>query len=361
MNPSSVLPAKSRHCAGQCSDTEFTGGGRRRGHEFFPRPRFRSNLLFIAAAILIAPGLRAQVKVATTPVGFTTVTIPAGEVRALSLPLNSFPVFSGVVSALSGNTIQTFNANWSNSFGPFASNPHVVRFLSGANKGGQFSVLSNTQDTLALSASHNQIRALLSVGDRYDILPVATLESLFGSDAPGLVRNVDSNLADNVVLYGASGWLTYYNNGMQWLRKGAGYISQNTVALLPEKGFLLVHHGPTPVAFSFAGVVPVTNLRTPLPAGHVTALGNRFPMTLRLSDLKLNRLPGWVANSAAGAADSILIYENSAWRAYYHDGADWLSELTGSTPQDPIIALGTSVLVVRLPGTDAILDQAPPY
>jgi uncharacterized protein (TIGR02597 family) len=279
----------------------------------------------------------------------------------LSLPLNNFPAYSGIISAISGNTIQTSNANWSTSFGPFESNPHVVRFLSGANTGGQFRVTSNTQDTLTLSADGKEITALLSVGDRYNILPVATLESLFGSSAPRLVHNVDSNLADNVVLWDASGWLTYYNDGTQWLRRGAGHISQNRVALLPESGFLLVRRGSAPLVFSLAGVVPVTNLRTPLPAGKVTALGNRFPMTLRLSDLKLDQLPEWLANNAAGAADTILVYEDSAWRTYYHNGVDWLSQLTGSAPQNPIIPVGTSILVVRRPGADATLDQSPPF
>jgi hypothetical protein len=322
---------------------------------------FRNNLIIIGAAALITRLACAQTHVATAPVGFTTVIIPAGEVRALSLPLNNFPAYSGIISSLSGNTIQTLNANWSSSFGPFESNPHVVRFLSGANKGGQFKVVANTQDTLTLSASNSEVAASLSAGDRYDILPVATLQSLFGSNAPGLIHNPNSNLADNVLLRGAFGWLTYYNNGAQWLRQGAGYTAQNTVAILPERGFLLVRRGYTPLMFTVAGAVPVTNLRAALPAGKVTALGNRFPADLRLSDLKLNQLPEWVANSTATAADSVLIFENSAWRTYYHNGIHWLSEELGLGPQDPIIALGTSVLIVRVAGTDAILDQAPPY
>jgi hypothetical protein len=113
--------------------------------------------------------------------------------------------------------------------------------------------------------------------------------------------------------------------------------------------------------FTVAGAVPVTNLRATLPAGKVTAFGNRFPADLRLSDLKLNQMPEWVANSEATAADRVLIYENSGWRTYYHNGIHWLSEEFGLDPQDPIIALGTSVLIARLAGTDAILDQAPPY
>jgi uncharacterized protein (TIGR02597 family) len=361
MNSSSCFPVKKYDCASSRGETNSIEGGRGGGYSILPRLHSRNKLIIMGAAALITRLACAQTHVATAPVGFTTVTIPAGEARALSLPLNNFPVYSGVISSLSGNTIQTLNANWSTSFGPFESNPHVVRFLSGKNKGGQFRVLANTQETLTLNASNSEVAASLSAGDRYDILPVATLQSLFGSNAPGLMHNTNSNLADNVVLRGAFGWLTYYNDGAQWLRQGGGYTSQNTVAVLPERGFLLVRRGYVHLMFTVAGAVPVTNLRATLPAGKVTAFGNRFPADLRLSDLKLNQIPEWVANSEATAADCVLIYENSGWRTYYHNGIYWLSEEFGLDPQDPIIALGTSVLIARLAGTDAILDQAPPY
>jgi hypothetical protein len=119
--------------------------------------------------------------------------------------------------------------------------------------------------------------------------------------------------------------------------------------------------GDAALTFTIAGTVPVTNLQTPLPAGKVTTLANRFPVDLRLSELKLDQMPGWIANRAAAAADSVLIHDGLAWRAYYFNGVDWLSEETASAPQDSKIAFGTSVLVVRLPGSDATLDQTPPY
>lgn len=360
MPPSSRLPAKSFCCPCQSAERESANvEGPRQKKQFVPSRR-RSNLILVAA-MLTARLICAQTQVATAPVGFTTVIIPASEMRALSLPLTNFPVFSGIVSALSGSMIQTLNANWSNSFGPFELNPHVIRFRSGANTGGQFKILSNTQDTLTLQAGDNEIAATLSAGDRYDILPVATLQSLFGSNAPALTHNMDSSLADNVLLRGAFGWLVYYNNGSQWLRQGAGYASQNNVAILPERGFLLVRRGHMQLAFTVTGPVPRTNLRTQLPAGQLTTFANRFPADLRLSDLKLDQLPEWVANSTALAADSVLIFENSDWRTYYHNGVDWLNGDIGLVPQNPIIALGTSVLVVRQPGTDVSLHQAPPY
>ena len=360
MNSSSSWPAKDYLCAWRRWQASVPGSGPR-GYGILPYRCFRNHLLIIVAVVLCARLASAQTHVATAPVGFTTIIIPAGEARALSLPLSNFPAYSGVISSLSGNTIQTLNANWSNSFGPFESNPHVVRFLSGANKGGQLRILANTQDTLTLSASSSEVAATLAPGDRYDILAVSTLQSLFGANAPGLAQNSDPNLADNIVLRGGFGWLTYYNNGAQWLRQGAGSTSQNSVAILPEQGFLLVRHGYAPFAFTVAGPVPMATLRSKLPAGKVTSFGNRFPADLRLSDLKLNLLPEWVANPLALAADFVLIYQSSAWHSYYYNGSIWLEEETGAGPQDPIIALGSSVLIARGAGDDATLEQAPPY
>src|SRR5438270_7909049 len=110
---------------------------------------FVISFMVVAAAMLIAPTVQAQNQVVTDPVGFTSVVIDPGATSALSLPVNNLPDYHGVVSVLSANTIQTAYAGWSTSaYGPFSSNPHVIRVLSGASKGRHFKVASNTADTL---------------------------------------------------------------------------------------------------------------------------------------------------------------------------------------------------------------------
>src|SRR4051812_17787398 len=226
---------------------------------------FVFSLIVIAAAMLFARTVQAQNKVVTEPVGFTSVLVGPGTTSALSFPVTNLSDYHGVVSALSANTIQTAYAGWTvNSYGPFGSNPHVIRVLSGASKGRQFRVASNNADTLTCIAGGGDLTSLLAIGDHYEILKVATLGSLFGATAPTLLVDVDPAVADNVLLRGAFGWLTYYNDGTQWLRTGAGNASQNAVPLLPEQGLLLVRRSNVSLAFTLTGVAPTTNLKTDL-------------------------------------------------------------------------------------------------
>lgn len=310
-----------------------------------------------------------QTTVATDPVGFNTVTINANTVRALSLPLDDTPAFSGPVSNRTSNTIQTSNAGWTaNAFGPFASNPHIIRMLSGASKGKQFRIASNTTDTLTLTMpAGSDLNTQIAANDRYQIFSVATLANLFGPTGEGLNTSTDPSVADNVLLRVGASWITFYNDGTQWLRQGTGTASNN-VPILPEQGFLFARKAGAALPFTLTGAVPTTNLQTDLPANRVTAFANRFPVNLTLTGtqgsataLNFHQLNGWNANSNPDLADQVLLRVGASWLTYYYDGANWLRQGAGATPQNPTIVAGTSMLVVRRAGSDITFDQQLPY
>jgi uncharacterized protein (TIGR02597 family) len=312
--------------------------------------------LSIAAAFGLAITAVAQT-VATDPVGFTSVNIGPNSVSALALPLDDIPAFAAAASVVTSTTIQTANAAWtSNAYGPFSSNPHVVRMMSGANKGKQFRIASNTADTLTLVAGQNTSGN--AAGDQYRIFPVATLAKLFGQTAPGLNTNVDPELADNILIRVGNQWLTYYNDGSNWLRQGPGSISNNA-ALLPEQGFLFARRAGS-TTFTLTGAVPTTNLKTDLPPNATTSLGNRFPVATNLVGLGLDANAAWNKNADPDQADLFLLRVGNQWLTYFHNGTSW-ARPTGQVNQNPTIALGASVLIVRRSGAVVTLDQPLPY
>ena len=324
----------------------------------------RSLLLLAAVATSLSVGqfATAQTTVATDPVGFTSSTVPAGRTAALSLPVDNMPSFVGPVSNRTSNTIQTANAGWTaGDFGPFASKPHVIRVLSGAAQGRQFRISGNTADTLTLTTGTTDLTTAMANGDRYEILPVDTLSTLFGQTATGLVTGTDPATADNVLIRGSAGWLTYYNDGTNWLRQGGGSTPQNTVPILPETGVLLVNRGTSAFSFTLTGGVPTTKLKTDLPANRLSVLGNRFPVATTLVGLGLHTTPGWKADANPDLADKVLFRGTNGWLTFYYDGTNWLRQSGGSTAQNPAIGVGTAVVVDRRAGTDVILEQQLPY
>ncbi len=324
----------------------------------------RSTSLLAALALTLSPAIIFGQSVVTTPVGFTSVVVNANSIKALSLPFNTPPDFAAAISTVNAGalTIQTTSAGWGvNAYGPFGSNPHVVRLVSGAAIGRQYKIASNTSDTLTLVAG-SDLTGVAST-DTYQIFPTATLQSLFGATGTGLNVNADPTLADNVLLRGSSSWITYFNDGTQWVRQGPGTVSNN-VAVSPEQGFLFVRRAGTAYTFTALGAVPITNLQTDFPANQITAFGNRFPVDTNLVGLGLDLQPGWNKNADPTLADNVLV-RGSSWITYYFDPTagvnSWVRQGPQTPNQNPPILTGTSVVVVRRAGSNVTLNQALPY
>ena len=330
-------------------------------HHLPPMRRFLLPFAVLAATFVIS-NVFAQ-SVVTDPVGFYSASALTGKSLALSLSLDNTPAnFSGPASAVTASTVMTNSAGWTvNAFGPFASNPHIIRILSGTGVGQQFRIASNTADTLTLTTNGTDLTTVMAAGNRYEILTTNTLASVFGATGTGLLTNADPQQADNVLINIGTGWLTFFNDGTKWLRVSGGTASQNNVAILPEQAVLFVRRGATDLPLTVVGSVPTTNLITPLPANKSTFLANRFPVDTTLVGLGLSSLPGWTPGSDPNTADNVLLNIGTGWLTYYYDGTKWLRVSGGTGAQNPTIKTGSAVLIVRRAGSDIVYNQPLPY
>jgi uncharacterized protein (TIGR02597 family) len=334
-----------------------------------PMRSFKFITAAFALSLCVAVTLPGQTTVSTVPVGFYTLTAPAGRTSAFAMSLDNLSNFQGAVSAVTTNTIQTTNAGWNNNaYGDFTNNPHIVRMLTGTSAGRQFQIASNTADTLTLNASN--VNSGVAVGDSYAILPVDTLSSIFGGT--GLYMDPDPNKADNVLVRGTLSFRTYFHNGQHFLIAGdTQMVSQDTAAILPEQGFLIVRRSTTPqgqaataLTLTRVGSVPASRLKTDLPANRTTPLPNRFPVDTTLGALGLQSVPGWLPHASdAAQADNVQIRSTLSWQTFYFDNSHWvLAGDTGHTSQDSkSIPIGTLMLVTRRPGANITFDQTLPY
>ncbi len=293
----------------------------------------------------------------TSPVGFATLRVPGKSARAISVPLNNAPVFAGTMESVSGTTVTVSGASWApDVWGPFLSNPFVVRLSSGETAGQVFPIISNGSGTLVLE--ENSL-GRISPGQQFEIVPVDTLAGLFGETGQGLLTHADPSKADNVMIHDGLGWNTYYNDGTKWLKTGAGAESQNTVALLPDQGIFIVRRAATALVVSINGEVPPSPAATELPADAAFFLANPFPINTRLSELQLQEDPSWLKGKDADSADRVLIYSGKDWTVYYHDGKQWRQK--GGTKKDPLVTKGSAVVIERKAGSDILLAPEPPY
>ncbi|MEA3207624.1 MAG: hypothetical protein QOE70_681 [Chthoniobacter sp.] len=361
-----------------------------------------------ALAILAAACLLPAFAETTAPIGFVTITVPAGVTRAICLPIHDQPAFVGAVSevtydassgttpAASGQerkaaaspiaatassrqkqapslpsraasetavspppgatTITVTGANWG-SFGPFATNPHVARFRTGSSSGRSYQISSNTPNSLTFSGV--DLTSLVAVNEQFEIVPIDTLSSLFGANAAtaGFATNPQIALADKVYLRGADGWLTVYNDGQHWLQDTGA--NADHFALLPDTGFLISRVATSDLSLVLRGSVPITNFAADLPDQKTTVLASYFPVDTTLDGLKLQDSPGWVKDKNPAVADNVYVQGASGWLTFYHDGASWVQ--LGGGALNPPITVGTAVVVARKGTTPAIYNRPPPY
>ena len=307
-------------------------------------------------------GMAQALSLVSRPTGLLKIQVNVGESKPISIPLADAYVYAGTVSTAGADRITTTGAGWAvNAYGPLASNPHLVRFTTGGASGQHYRITSHTADTLIIQTGGLPLNSLVSAGDQYEVVPADTLARLFGADArpAGVYANADSQQADNVMIRGTAGVLTFFNDGVSWYRVGTS-SPQNAMVLMPENGFIYVRRGATPFSFSVNGQTPVTNLATEIPAGRTTLIANRFPIDTTLNSLGLHLLPGWLKGADSSIVDNVLLYASGQWKTYYHNGANWL--LVGNpTAQDPAISTGSSIVIVKRPGSNVTLNQPRPY
>lgn len=304
-----------------------------------------------------APSAPVADVIRTAPVGLATLRVPGKSARALSFPLANPAVFTGTVSAFSGTTISVAAAAWTpGSWGPFESNPYVVRLLTGDSAGQIFAIASSSADSLVLAEEANE---QISMGQQFEVVPVDTLADIFGAKGAGLLTSSDPVKADNILIHGGDSWSTYYNDGTRWLKQGDATTVQNSVAILPDEGIFLVRKASTPLAISVAGEIPAIQTATELPADAITFLANPFPLNTRLGDLQLQDDPSWISAPNDGSADRVWIYGGKDWVVYFYDGKQWRQQ--GGAVKNPLVTKGSAIVIERKSGRDILHSPEPPY
>ena len=176
--------------------------------------------LALALSLFVAVPTQAQTQATSNPVGYITVTVPAGAVSApsyttLSIPLNNAAVFSGTVATVDSATQVTLNgAAWTD--GQYITTPHLARVTSGANVGRFFLITGNTTNQLTVSLAHvptiTTLVGTLTAGDSVSIVPANTIGSIlerpprFMLRAPVLHRRIISSY---LMVQGLDGELTF--------------------------------------------------------------------------------------------------------------------------------------------------------
>ncbi len=311
----------------------------------------------------------------TVPQGYLNQTITALKTTAISFPLYGEPVVAGSLTSVGASTLADSSASFSAIYDD-AATPHYIRITSGAGVGRFFKIatITATDATVDLGVTGvavNDAGAAVAVGDKYEIFPGETLNTLFGSGTgtllAGWLTGTSATTADNVQIWNPSGssWNSYFNTGATW-KKGLTSNLGNTV-IPPDSAVYVVRRGVTDLVLTNIGSCSPTNMRTSILSGpsKKTYMAFGFPADKTLASAGFQSITGWTSASSATAADNVQIWNTSAasWSTYYYTGTAWKKGLSTVDANTVALPAGTPIMLNikgTLSGSNQLYTSAKP-
>jgi hypothetical protein len=351
-------------------------------------PKFRYNrLLALCATLGLTCLASAQTTtVTTTPVGVVNVTLAAagsGSVKIttftpaiLRIPVSSTFIGKsrGIITSFTGTSITDTQAGWSAGSLSAAATPYFIKMRSGNAVGAMWQISTatdNTSTSATIISLHglDPIKAGVTAGDSYELIPADTLDTFFAG-IETRIGGTSSSTADTVRIYDGSAWHEYYLNTSvspaQW-REGTATFNKNNTVLRPNSGIIYTRRGTTPIVLPLPGNVCDIAEKYPVPALGVTFISGSYPVDRPLSTLNINSLSGFKAYSGNLAnADKVTFFNGTAWKTYNFNNTanQWREGTSSFNKNNDLVAAGSPIIIERGAGNtgSAVLYGAPlPY
>lgn len=279
--------------------------------------------------------------------GWQQVEIEANECETYSVPFLPCPQFTGVVTSMSGLTINLSGSAPSTDFTPGAGTLEVapskyrIEVLSGPLSGHRFDVATGGMETLVLEADTNVL-----TGEPYSSLSTSTANLTtnltgaqimlvkyltVGEAVPIAAMNAttDPSTADRMLYTdGVSGWRTYWANSNggspHWSLIGQGLTNRGTDTVAAHQG-LFVHSRSGAKVLRSHGMVRQSSFAQPIGTS-VPMLGLPYPMNL--SPNGMGYLPAnFTGTRSAGSSDQLLQWTRDGFALNDLDGYSgyWLN------------------------------------
>lgn len=336
---------------------------------------FFSFKLFTSATILAAFLCTSSTFAVTSNVlGVNKITINAGNspnsytVNALAVPLlqtvpESFQGRSvGTITSVQPSALMVDDADWLPDSMADRTSPYFIKMTSGAAEGTILLISGNTSNSLTISLDDPAAGAVneigISAGDSFMIHPCDTLLSLLGTPSEeGIIGGTSIRQSDQVLINQKGNWVTYYYDTSldRWTEVALGRPDATNIPIRPDIGLLYNRIGNTGFDLFITGMVPFTKNSSPVQSGGVSLITSGWPVTTTLSQLELEKLPGWISNSTLKTSDRIMLMTPVGWKTFWHNGTSWREVALGApdASAQPIHP-ESSVIVYRMGTPDSL-------
>ncbi len=319
--------------------------------------------------------------VAKLPTGIQQITITQATSTWFSMPLSEQPVFTGMVSGVSANSISITStaSNFTSSYAS-AGAPYFVQFLTGQEAGRTLLITGNTITSLTLDTTDHGIGSTVALnasnfsvaaGDTFDIFPGDTLASVFGANTSSnplvLTGSANQGNADQVSLWTTSDTVYYFNTAAgHWETTGSSANANNTV-IYPYSAVSVYRQAGSNATLVLTGQVTPANACQKIILNTNVYGSSHYPTAITLSQLQMGF--NWQTGSNGNSADDLAVWSAAAngFTFYYQkpNGNWYLCTGNSTATQNSVVipAGGVTVIYKRADTTNAnvFLVSALPY
>ena len=290
----------------------------------------------LLASLLLASSvslLTAQT-VSTTPVGYRTDTIPAGNIPYAPSFVHA-DTFNGQISSLSeagGLTTVTFTESTLTATaldeGTFYPAYYLEVTETGAYEGYSFDIISNTASTVTVSGLLSSGFGLSSSQTLAGTESVAIRKHMTVGDIFSDATSALTAYSDTVKFFNDDNTITLlYWDGTMWTPDFSA--NHTNKPIYPGEGFLTSFAGS--VSLTTNGHVKTTKTKVPVKAGLVNLVGSLAPSDTTVDGLN-------AVSALVPYSDSVRVVSQdgnfTTQKTYYTDGSQMTTNFTGNDGSD---------------------------
>jgi uncharacterized protein (TIGR02597 family) len=331
---------------------------------------------------LFVAGFVNAVTVSTDPVGFITLNLTPNAMTAVSVPMLSSALHSGVIYEVEGAKITDNNASWNTGdYTTADANGNASHYIEITNHtdagkvGAIYEITSSDggNKTLTLGEDATGLN-----GGSYSVRKFQTLVDIFKDfDDSKLAKGASSD-ADIVYKIGAAGWEVYYlqeapffAGGNGWRKLGDISTDMGNVAVFPDEGLIVKRRSDGEVKVTLTGSVKTSPAMTPIVKGF-NLISMSFPVDTTLKDIGLyteDEATGMKPGSTSEADRIYLLNSAGAFEIYYFQNAPFFAGGDGwrvlgdisTDAEGTVINAGQSIVLKRNSDNEFVWNKAVPF
>jgi hypothetical protein len=325
------------------------------------KPLLPYSLLAAAALCGVALG---QTTATTTPVGYVTETLKAGQFNLVGLTLLKPVVVTGSVSSVSGATIAVPNGV---ADALQSGKRYTFDVRSGSSQGAVLEVASfdAAADTITFTTADNG----LSSGNTFALREAPTLGEVFGTGSAVLIGKGTATTGDLIFVPSSGGGFDVYHHTADsafgsgsWTRVGGGGQGANTPLIYTDAIFVQVR-GASDLSLVVSGEVKVTSTAIAV-VNDFEYVSGVYPVGSTLASSGLANSTGFKKGSST--TGDLVFIPNAAnpgsYRVFHHTadsafGAGAWTEVGGSGTGATLL---TSGFIIQRRAAAAYMGQINP-